>query len=198
MPKVQLTKDFAANAASAAHAAAMCASHQKYQKSVLADAICTKQDDIRFLEASLQPEHLYSSMLPYVTKQHTEILVATKLPILSKNVQGELVLDGWEENHSGIRLAQEVLEDVMVYAYRVISIAEARDAVMATKITKKKDLTHAADVEMANATKPGPSIQSMIDKAVSARLKVSLSKVSSRFTPYSSNTHALVAAPETG
>ena len=113
-------------------------------------------------------------------------------------MQGELILNGWEENHSGIWLAQQVLEDVMVYAYRVISITEVRDAVMATKITKKKDLTHAADVEMADATKPSPSIQSMIDKAVSARLKVSSSKVSSHFMPYSSNTHALVAAPEMG
>lgn len=198
MPEVQLTKDFAADAAGAAHAAAMRASHRKYQESVLADAIRAKQDDIRFLEASLQPERLYSSMLPYVTKRRTEILAATKLPILTKNAQGEVVLDGWEENHSGIRLAQQVLEDVVVYAYRIISISEARDAVMATKITKKKDLAHAADVEMADATKPGPSIQSMIDKAISARLKASSSKVSSRFTPYSSNTHAFVAAPETG
>jgi hypothetical protein len=80
----------------------------------------------------------------------------------------------------------------------VISIAGARDAVMATKISKKKDLAKSADVEMADATKPGPSIQSMIDKAVSARLKASTSKVSTRFVPYSTNTHSLVAAPKKG
>lgn len=39
------------------------------------------------------------------------------------------------------------------------------------KDEKKKQLARNADVEMADATKPGPSIQSMIDKAVNARVK---------------------------
>jgi hypothetical protein len=198
MPEVQLTKDFAAEPAGAAHAAALRAAHQKYQETVLANAIMAKQDDIRFLEASLTPERLHASMLPAVTKRRSEILAVTKLPILEKNEHGELVLTGWIENQSGERLAQQVAEDCVVYAFRVISIAGARDAVMATKISKKKDLAKSADVEMADATKPGPSIQSMIDKAVSARLKASTSKVSSRFVPYSSPTHSLVAAPQKG
>jgi hypothetical protein len=196
MPEVQLTKDFAADAAGAAHAATIRAAHQKYQEVVLANAILAKQDDIRFLEASLTPERLHASMLPAVMKRRSEILAVTKLPILEKNEHGELVLSGWSENQSGERLGQQVAEDCVVYAFRVISIAGARDAVMATKISKKKDLAKSADVEMADATKPGPSIQSMIDKAVSARLKASTSKVSTRFVPYSTITHSLVAAPK--
>jgi glutathione S-transferase len=39
MPEVQLTKDFAADAAGAAHAAALRAAHQKYQETVLANAV---------------------------------------------------------------------------------------------------------------------------------------------------------------
>jgi hypothetical protein len=198
MPEVQLTKDFAAEPAGAAHAAALRAAHQKYQETVLANAVLAKQDDIRFLEASLTPERLHASMLPAVSKRRSEILAVTKLPVLEKNEHGELVLTGWSENQSGERLAQQVAEDCVVYAFRVISIAGARDAVMATKISKKKDLAKSADVEMADATKPGPSIQSMIDKAVSARLKASTSKVSTRFVPYSTNTHSLVAAPQKG
>jgi hypothetical protein len=198
MPEVQLTKDFAAEPAGAAHAAALRAAHQKYQETVLANAVLAKQDDIRFLEASLTPERLHASMLPAVSKRRSEILAVTKLPVLEKNEHGELVLTGWSENQSGERLAQQVAEDCVVYAFRVISIAGARDAVMATKISKKKDLAKSADVEMADATKPGPSIQSMIDKAVSARLKASTSKVSTRFVPYSTPTHSLVAAPQKG
>jgi hypothetical protein len=198
MPEVQLTKDFAADAAGAAHAAVLRAAHQKYQETVLANAILAKQDDIRFLEASLTPERLHASMMPAIAKRRNEILAVTKLPVLEKNDAGELVLTGWSENQSGERLAQQVAEDCVVYAFRVISIAEARDSVMATKISKKKDLAKSADVEMADATKPGPSIQSMIDKAVSARLKASSSKVSTRFVPYSSPSHSLVAASTKG
>src|SRR5882757_7378003 len=78
MPEVQLTKDFAADAAGAAHAAVLRAAHQKYQETVLANAILAKQDDIRFLEASLTPERLHASMMPAISKRRNEILAVTK------------------------------------------------------------------------------------------------------------------------
>jgi len=201
MPEVQLTKDFAADPAGAAHAAALRAGHQKYQEAVLANAIAAKQDDIKFLEASLAPSRLFDAMRPLILQERTKLMASSQLPTFEKSVMGELVLTGWQENVTGANLAAQVLEDCVVYAYRIISIVGARDTVMATKISKKKDLAKSADVEMADATKPGPSIQSMIDKAVSARLKAvkpSSSKVSNRFVPYSTPTHSLVAAPEKG
>ena len=42
---------------------------------------------------------------------------------------------------------------------------------MTAKVKAKKQLHETADVEMANTTKPGPSIQSMIDKAVATHIK---------------------------
>ena len=201
MPEVQLTKDFAADAAGMVHAATIRAAHQKYQEAVLANALAAKQDDIKFLEASLSPSRLYDAMRPAIMAERTKILESTKLPSFEKSVQGEIVLTGWADNTVGANLAAQVLEDCVVYAYRIISIVGARDTVMATKISKKKDLAKSADVEMADATKPGPSMQSMIDKAVSARFKASSSsssKVSARFVPYSSNTHSIVAASEKG
>ncbi|KAF8221316.1 hypothetical protein L208DRAFT_1382310 [Tricholoma matsutake] len=68
-------------------------------------------------------------------------------------------------------LSEQVLEDSVVFAFCIIAVVEARDMVMLTKISKKKDLAKSADVEMADATKPGPLMQSMIDKAVSTQLK---------------------------
>jgi len=201
MPEVQLTKDFAADPAGAAHAAALRAGHQKYQEAVLSNAIAAKKDDIVFLEASLSPARLFDGMRPSIMAERTKIMARSQLPTFEKSIMGELVLTGWQDNVSGANLAAQVLEDCVVYAYRIISIVGARDTVMATKIAKKKDLAKSADVEMADATKPGPSMQSMIDKAVSARLKAvkpSSSKVSTRFVPYSTNTHSFVAAPETG
>lgn len=116
MPEVQLTKDFAADAAGAGLLP------QKYQETILANAIVAKQDNIKFLEASLTPECLYASMLPAITKWHSEILAATELPILEKNVQGELILTGWQDNVSGEQLAHQVVEDSIVYAFHVILI----------------------------------------------------------------------------
>ena len=201
MPEVQLTKDFAADPAGAAHAAALRGAHQKYQEAVLSNAIAAKKDDITFLEASLSPARLFDAMRPSIMAERTKIMARSQLPTFEKSIMGEIVLTGWQDNVLGANLAAQVLEDCVVYAYRIISIVGARDTVMAAKITKKKDLAKSADVEMADATKPGPSMQSMIDKAVSARLKAvkpSSSKVSTRYLPYSTPTHSFVAAPETG
>jgi len=74
-------------------------------------------------------------------------------------------------NPAAVTLAQQVKLDCVVYAYRVMSITQTREEAMSKKISKKKDLAKSADVEMADATQPGPSMQSLIDKAVSARLK---------------------------
>jgi hypothetical protein len=46
MPEVQLTKDLTADATGAAHAATICAAHQKYQETVLMNTILAKQNNI--------------------------------------------------------------------------------------------------------------------------------------------------------
>ena len=61
--------------------------------------------------------------------------------------------------------------DIALFVFRVIFIIEQRHINLASKVKAKKNVKDLADVEMADATKAGPSIQSLIDKAVSARLK---------------------------
>jgi hypothetical protein len=60
MPEVQLTKDFAAEPAGAAHAAALRAAHQKYQETVLANAVLAKQDDVSVSWRHLSPPSVYT------------------------------------------------------------------------------------------------------------------------------------------
>jgi len=73
-------------------------------------------------------------------------------------------------NPAAVTLAQQVKLDCVVYAYRVMSITKLVRRAMSTKISKKKStIAKSADVEMADATQPGPSMQSLTsDKAVSA------------------------------
>lgn len=82
------------------------------------------------------------------------------------------------------------MTDCVVYAFRVLSIVDAREHASKHKVAAKKTLAKDADVEMADGTTPGPSIQSQIDKAVSAGLKklTAASKVS--LTPgYNNRSH---------
>jgi hypothetical protein len=78
MPEVQLMWDFAGDVQGAAHAAVMWDAYQKYQEAILANAICAKQDDIHFLEASLTPKHVHASMLLLITQRCNEILAKTR------------------------------------------------------------------------------------------------------------------------
>ena len=59
------------------------------------------------------------------------------------------------------------------FALRAITFTQNQEMAKSIKESAKKRIQKDADVEMADATKPGPSIQSMIDKAVSARFKKS-------------------------
>jgi hypothetical protein len=171
-PEVQLTRAFAEDASGVQHRQSLLAAHKTYQDQLLANGIRAKQDDVRFLEASLTAERLFNELLPIVEQRGKELVAASKSPNFRTDQETrEVTLIGWEESEATIATARHMVEDVLVYAFRVIAIVEARETVMAKKITKKKELAKSADIEMADATKPGPSMQSMIDKAISKRLK---------------------------
>ncbi|KII82811.1 hypothetical protein PLICRDRAFT_181010 [Plicaturopsis crispa FD-325 SS-3] len=170
-PEVQLSKDFGENAVADAHRTRLHDAHKAYMDATLDNCIRAKSDDVAFLERALDPTKLFEQLAPLVAKRGEEILAKSKLPIFKSNEQGGLELDTWEENTVAKDLATQVYNDCVVYAFRIISIVDAREHTVKAKLSAKKTLATAADVEMADASKPGPSIQSLIDKAVSARLK---------------------------
>jgi len=182
-PDVQLTKGFM-EGEGAAHKAALAAQHQKYLEAVLAAALAAKKDDVTFLDASLQPKALYDEFAPIIDVRRKELVDKSLMPRFEPGTEpGELVFVEFVTNPAAVELAKQVKLDCVIYAYRVISITQTREAGNDEKDRQEKDLAKSADVEMADATQPGPSMQSLIDKAVSARLKTlspSTSKVGSK------------------
>ncbi|KAH9475634.1 hypothetical protein JR316_0012751 [Psilocybe cubensis] len=63
---------------------------------------------------------------------------------------------------------QTILPAIFSHIKQIVNL---RHRALAIKIEKKRSTAATADVEMADATKPGPSIQSLIDKGLNARLK---------------------------
>ena len=169
-PELQLTKEFGSESAAVESISALTEIHLKYLREALAASIKAKQDEVAHLEAALTPASLYNELQPIISTRAEQILVRTKLPDLVKNAEGILVLNGWLDNSAAKSLAFMVIEDCVVYAFRVISITEALLLRNELKFTKKKALQHDADVAMADATKPGPSINALIEKAVAKRL----------------------------
>jgi hypothetical protein len=182
MPEVQLTAGFADDAAGVPTSCSFATPIRNIKKWSLANALAAQNamTPIFLRHHSLQSAFIHRSCPSSVKKggDHGSHQAAH----LRQNEAGELVLSGWSENVVADQLAAQVVADCVVYAYRVIAVVEARDQVMATKIKKKKDLAKAADVEMSDATKPGP-IDSINDRQSSLpRLKASTT-VSNRFTP---------------
>jgi hypothetical protein len=175
-PEVQLSKDFGEDQGGAAHRQSLESAHKAYLDTLSDNGIRAKKDDVLFLEKALDAERLYKEIAPQIKSRAKEILVKSKLPIFSQTEKDGIVLSGWKENTVASALYATILADVPVYCFRVVSLVEARDFATAAKAKAKKQLHEQADVEMADATKPGPSIQSMIDKAISARFKKAPSK----------------------
>ena len=68
--------------------------------------------------------------------------------------------------------ATQLFSDLFHVGMRAVGICELRALALSKKIEKKEKIEKkVSDVEMADATRPGPSIQSTIDKAVDGKLR---------------------------
>ncbi|KAJ7712081.1 hypothetical protein DFH07DRAFT_940383 [Mycena maculata] len=171
-PELQLTKEFGQQDAATESNSALTKLHTEYLAGTLTASIKAKSDEAAFLERALTPQALFDELKPLIEAKADSVLALSKLPnVVRDPASGELRVNGWIDNHVLRTIAMHVLEDCVVYAFRVISITEASALRTELKFHKKKALHQQADVEMADATKPGPSIQSLVDKAVSTQLK---------------------------
>ena len=168
-PELQLTKEFGSEAAAVESISALTQIHLKYLRDALLASIAAKENEVAHLEHALSPEALYKTLQPFISNRATEVLARSKLPNLVVDAKGELVLNGWLDNNAAKAIASIAFEDCVVYAFRVISITEASALRVELKFNKKKALQQQADVEMADATKPGPSIEALIDRAIAKR-----------------------------
>jgi hypothetical protein len=77
----------------------------------------------------------------------------------------------WEISPKKVAERHTLMRAAPLFGLQIGQIVALRHRALAVKINKKKEVAAAADVEMVDATKPGPSIQSLIDKGLNARLK---------------------------
>jgi hypothetical protein len=100
-----------------------------------------------------------------------------RIPTLIRDATtGDVTLASWIVSPQKTAERDVLLRAGHLFCLQICLIVSLRHNALNTKIEKKKALTKplpklGEDVEMADATKPGPSIQSVIDKAVNARFK---------------------------
>lgn len=186
-PSVQFTKEYASSEAAKAAQTALQEAHVKASTDALASSIRAKADEITALEDGLGHQAMFSKLSPLITQKGADLLKRMHLPVWTQDANsGELRITGWKPSTAAAFVRDTLLNDILLYAYRLIHLADGKAAKAESKIKAKVELHKDVDIEMADATKPGPSIQSMIDKAVSARLKSAkpVPKVSSLCTSH--------------
>ncbi|KAK6969070.1 hypothetical protein R3P38DRAFT_3348861 [Favolaschia claudopus] len=171
-PQIQFTKDYGSSQAAIDASSALMKLHHDYMHQALSSGIDAKTAEVTALEQSISPQALLNTLSPLITTHYQSIKERSKLPkFIEGGEPGEVQFDGWIDNVAAKIVGLNVYEDCVVYGFRVVSITEAQIAKVELKFHKKKVLHQSADVEMADATQPGPSIQSLVDKAVSDRFK---------------------------
>lgn len=171
-PEVQVSKEFSSSPGNAELVKQRVAGHHEYLTAMLANAVRSRKDDVDFLEAALTPQQLIKQLSPLVVQRTNELLARSKQPVFGPlDEEGEIVIQKWEENKTISDLGTNMLNDVLYYAFRIQRVVEMREQDKSSKIASKKAVAKQVDVDMADGTRPGPSIQSLIDKAVSAAMK---------------------------
>ncbi|KAG7441771.1 uncharacterized protein BT62DRAFT_867876, partial [Guyanagaster necrorhizus] len=170
-PEIQMTTEFGSSADGSAQRQALLDAHKAYLDGLLSSAIKAKRDDVLFLERALTPQELYSRLSPVVIDRGQRVLKDRMVANIKFSADNKVEGLTWVQDTQKVQECKNLLADVVVYAFRVISIVEMTSYTASAKEDRKKALKKAADVEMADATRAGPSIQSMVDRAVAARLK---------------------------
>ena len=174
-PSLQLTKEYAGTAEGSSHQKGLTIAHKAYCDSLLSKAILAKEQEQNHLEQFLRPQALFDAMGSAVYGRTREICERSKLPVFGEDENGNITFSRWETNHAAESLGRAMSQDVVVYAYRIRACVEATADITASKVAAKSKVRRDADVDMADA---GSStgidkrkLQSMIDKAVSNKVK---------------------------
>ena len=126
-------------------------------------------------------KRIQADILPLVTARSSDLISSNVLPVykdIAGGEIGEVELLRWEANPVTKALALERRQDIALFVFHVLFIVEQHHNISQDKIKAKKNIKNIVDTEMADGTGAGPSIQSLVDKAVAARLKTLNPKVS--------------------
>ncbi|KAH9024044.1 hypothetical protein EDB83DRAFT_2320140 [Lactarius deliciosus] len=170
-PKVQFTSGYKDADEAKAHSALLAASHEEYQKKVLAESIKAKADEVTFMEAAITPQRLWSDLASHIAPRSVTVIAGSKLPVVETAVDGTQSVTAWEPSPTAIAIRDNLMVDCAVFALRVISLVEARDAALSRKIEKKRAVaaaatTAAADTDMVVDGVTSNTIAAVVRKEV--------------------------------
>jgi len=173
-PEVQFTKDFmeSSNADAVKALAAIKEETSKFQTSVMDRTIAAKKVELAIWEDKCNTEAQAKEGGKIVAETYASRFDTFKSPIFVRGNDNEIHLGSWTitaERKGQCIVAAGALP---LFYSQILAIVKRRHAAASIKFEKKREVAAKADVEMADGTRnAGPSIQSLVDKTINARLK---------------------------
>jgi hypothetical protein len=172
-PEVQFTADFGKSGLDAVTTAktALNDAQSTFQTAILTATVNAKAAEVKFWEDKCDLHVALEAMSDIAANVYNDRCISFKIPTIEYSTSGQAKLGDWV-----VSPQKKADRDVMVRSggilvAQILVIVAACHKALNKKISKKGEVAAKADVEMADATKPGPSIQSLIDKGLNARLK---------------------------
>ena len=190
----QLTKAFAESDEGRRLLKSMTDSYAKSRSEDFQKWIDTKTANLAMVSAQLKPAQMLKKALDVLGPRIKDVEESSRVSVFSDTPKseyqdadgnvlpgfvifdadvamenGEIQLIGWRNSGAEHLVAKHLRQDYLAFALRLIQIIENKHSAEQYKARQKKDIQRAAEVEAADLM-PGPSIQSMIDRAVNARL----------------------------
>ena len=172
-PEFQFTKEFGdSNSESATQArAAFSAATALFQEQINAASLEGKKAELKFWEDKCSLAAMLEKLAATISSVWDSRVQSFKIPSIDYDEQGNPKLGSWVVSPQKAIEKDTLIRVIPSIGVHVGQLVANRHRSMAIKINKKKETSAKADVEMVDVTKPGPSIQSLIDKGLNARLK---------------------------
>ena len=172
-PEFQFTKEFGESNSEMALSTrnAFATATAAFQEAVNKASLAGKNAEVDFWTDKCGAPELLEKLSDLINSVWNSRRESFKIPTILVDDNGKSQLGDWEISPQKRAERDTLTRAAPLLGSQIGEIVAIRHRAMATKIQKKKEVAAKADVEMADGTKPGPSIQSLIDKGLNARLK---------------------------
>ena len=172
-PEFQFTKEFGESNGESASAVrdAFSVATATFQEAISKASLDGKKAELDFWKDKCDLHNLFETLSDLVKTTYERRRSSFKFPSIAYNDAGVPVLGEWKVSPAKVAERDTLVRAAPIIGAQIGQIVAIRHRALSTKIEKKKEIAAKADVEMADATKAGPSIQSLIDKGLNARLK---------------------------
>ena len=188
-PVFQLTKEFKESGldAFAVVNQAFADAKTSFQDDIVKAALDAKKAEVTFWENKLDVETVSKDLAILVDAEWQRREKSFKIPTIITNAQGNTALGPWQLSPQKIAEKLVAIRATPLFLQQVNRIVELRHRALAKKIEKKAAIEKRMneslqDIEMKDvaSTSAGPTIQSLIDKGLNARLKKLEAKASKK------------------